>query len=180
MAGSGHYRSPMTRRPATAVTPVDLGAATNRELATRIGHSWVEMRRGASATALRDWLFGTMDDPIDYAQMDVLDLLARRTHWRMSDLADALRVDPSTATRAVHRLVNAGLAERRPSNDDGRVVHVVITPAGQAAHDVVRRRREQLMAYLLGAFDPLERQQMATFFERWVVTIDAFVADLPD
>ena len=49
--------------------------------------------------------------------MDTLDLLVQQPAWRMSELAEALRVDPSTATRAVQRLVRAGLADRRSRAD---------------------------------------------------------------
>lgn len=67
----------------------------------------------------------------------------------MSELADALRVEPSTATRAVQRLVNAGLAERRPSNDDGRVVQVEITEAGREVFEAVAARRAGLLTFIL-------------------------------
>ena len=80
--------------------------------------------------ALRDSLFGTGADALEQGQMDTLDLLATQASWRMSDLAEALRVDPSTATRAMQRLVNVGLACRKPSDDDGRVVMAAITAAG--------------------------------------------------
>lgn len=159
------------------VTPVDLAEGNNGELAARIGWAWVAIRRGASATALRDWLFGTGADAMDQGQMDTLDLLARAPHWRMGDLAEALRVDPSTATRAVQRLVGAGLAERRASDDDGRVVEVVITDAGRAQHTVARQRRAQLIAYLLGSFRPEDRERVAEFFEHWVTAIDNFVVE---
>ena len=65
--------------------------------------------------ALRDHLFGAGEDALEPGQVDTLDLLVQQPAWRMTDLADALRVDPSTATRAVQRLVRAGLAERGQS-----------------------------------------------------------------
>jgi len=43
--------------------------------------------------------------------MDALDLLTRRER-PMKELAARLRVEPSTATRAVQRLEHDGLAER--------------------------------------------------------------------
>lgn len=168
---------PMSGSPVVRVTPVDLTEGNNGELAARIGWAWVAIRRGASATVLRDWLFGTNVDAMDQGQMDTLDLLAREPRWRMGDLAEALRVDPSTATRAVQRLVGAGFAERRASEEDGRVVHVVITEAGRAQHTVARQRRAHLLAYLLGSFEPQDRERVAEFFEHWVVAIDNFVAE---
>ncbi|MEY4230770.1 MAG: hypothetical protein RLZZ362_1619 [Actinomycetota bacterium] len=125
---------------------------------------------------LRDHLFGTGGDALDQGQMDTLDALAQRDTWRMSELADALRVDPSTATRAVQRLVNAGLATRNPCDDDGRVVRVTVAAAGTARHAEVAERRAQLMAHVLGAFTPTERAELADLLERLVGAVDHFLA----
>ena len=127
-------------------------------------------------SALRDHLFGTGDDALEQGQMDTLDLLAQQPSWRMSELADALRVDPSTATRAVQRLVRAGLASRSASDDDGRVVMVTITTAGITRHAEVAERRGRLMAHLMGAYAPDERVQLADMLERFVAAIDRFVS----
>ena len=108
--------------------------------------------------------------------MDTLDLLATRSKWRMSDLAEALRVDPSTATRAVQRLENAGLADRSPCDEDGRVVMVRITRAGRSRHAEVAVRRAEVMRHILGAYTPEERPVMAEMLERFVASIDGFVA----
>ncbi|HEY0520386.1 MAG TPA: MarR family transcriptional regulator, partial [Ilumatobacteraceae bacterium] len=122
---------------------VDLHEREMYELAVRIGASWVHIRRGAAMGALRDYLLGTGDEALEQGQMDSLDLLARQPLWRMSDLAEALRVDPSTATRAVQRLVGSGLATRSSNGDDGRVVMVEITDAGRSRHADVNVRRGQ-------------------------------------
>jgi len=129
-------------------------------------------------SAVRDHLFGSGDTALEQGQMDTLDLLAKQRSWRMSDLADALRVDPSTATRAVQRLVNAGLADRRASDEDGRVVMVEITPAGCRRHAAVALKRAELMRHLLGAFDPDERVLLADLLERFVGAVDDFASEV--
>jgi DNA-binding MarR family transcriptional regulator len=157
---------------------VDLHQREMYNLAVRIGTSWVQIRRGASLGSLRDFLLGTGDDALEQGQMDSLDLLARQLSWRMSDLAEALRVDPSTATRAVQRLVGAGLAIRTPNDDDGRVVMVEITEAGRDRHADVNVRRGQLMTHMLAAFAPSERPVLAEMLERFVHAVDQFVGTL--
>ncbi len=159
---------------------VDLHQRDMYELAVRIGASWVQIRRGAAMGALRDYLLGTGDEALEQGQMDSLDLLARQPSWRMSDLAEALRIDPSTATRAVQRLVISGLAARSPHDDDGRVVMVEITDAGRARHADVNARRGQLMAHMLGAFAPEERPILADMLERFVSAVDEFVDQRAD
>jgi DNA-binding MarR family transcriptional regulator len=158
--------------------PVDLHDPDQLELAVRIGLAWIELRRGASMSALRDHLFGTGDDALEQGQMDTLDLLAKQPTWRMTDLAEALRVDPSSATRAVQRLVRSGLAERLPCEDDARVVRVAVTPAGTRRHAEVDARRGEVMSHLLGAYTPDERVRLADMLERFIASVDGFVAGL--
>jgi DNA-binding MarR family transcriptional regulator len=146
------------------------------ELAVRIGLAWRAMRRGASASGLLDWLYGDGEESIEQGQMDTLDLLFTRASWRMSDLAEALRIDPSTVTRAVQRLEKLGLAERRPSKEDGRVVEVMITEAGITTHREVAERRSELMTHILRAYRGRELPVVADILERFVLAVDDFVA----
>lgn len=164
----------MTRR-----YPVDLDNPDQRDLAVQIGLAWIALRRGAAMGPLRDYLFGTGDDALEQGQMDTLDLLAHTPSMRMAELAERLRVDPSTATRAVQRLVNDGLACRATCDGDGRVVLVSITPAGIARHAEVAERRAELMRHLMGAFSPGDRAALAALLHRFVGAIDEFVAALP-
>jgi DNA-binding MarR family transcriptional regulator len=161
--------------PVSVIGLVDLAQPDQYQLAVRIGLAWIEIRRGAAMGALRDLLLGTGDDALEQGQMDTLDLLADRRGWRMGDLADALRVDPSSATRAVQRLVNDGLADRRASDDDGRVVLVFITDGGRRRHAEVAARRGDMMKHLLGAFEPHERPLLAELLERFVASVDDYV-----
>ncbi len=126
--------------------------------------------------SLRDYMFGGGEHALEQGQMDTLDLLAQQASWRMSELAEALRVDPSTATRAAQRLIGAGLAVRTPSDDDGRVVMLSITPAGRALHGFVAHRRAEVLVHVLAAFEPDERPVLAAMLERFVAAIDDFVA----
>ena len=158
---------------------VDLHQREMYDLAVRIGTAWVQIRRGAAMGALRDYLLGSGDEALEQGQMDSLDLLARQASWRMSDLAEALRIDPSTATRAVQRLVSSGLASRSSHDDDGRVVMVEITDAGRSRHGEVNARRGQLMSHMLSAFAPTERSVLADMLERFVSAVDEFVDSLP-
>ena len=130
--------------------------------------------------AVRDYFYVAEEDSIEPGQMDTLDLLVQRPAWRMSELAEALRVDPSTATRAVHRLVRSGLASRGSGTEDGRVVMVSITDDGRQLHSAISRRRRRSMARMLGEFELEERRELAELLERFVLALDHLAADLPD
>ena len=161
--------------PASGSSVVDFRNRTDREHARRIGRAWIELRRGAGASALRAYLFGR-EKPLEQGQMDALDLLARRNDRPMKELAARLRVDPSTATRAVQRLEADGLVERYASADDGRVVLVRITDEGTRRHDDVAARRSTAMMHILSEFDPHERAQLADLLDRFVESVDTVMS----
>jgi len=145
----------------------------------RIARAWRELRRGASGAVLRAHLLGPDGPPLEQAQLDALEILAGEPGvWRMSEFADALRVDPSTATRAVTRLERHGLAERRASEIDRRIVTVRATAAGRRTVEHVSRLRTTGMERLLEQFDAAEREQFADLLERFVTSIDELVAEL--
>ncbi len=145
------------------------------EVDRRIGLAWRELRRGASMTVLREQFLGTGDEALEPGQMDTLDILLSAESWRMGDLADALRVDPSTATRAVERLTRIQLAERLPDPDDKRVVLVRATDAGRRRHDEAFGRWKQVLHDILGEFDEPERGELARYLERLVLALDRVV-----
>lgn len=84
------------------------------------------------------------------AQYRVLIELAARGPQRLADLATALGVDRSTATRMCDRLVRKRLVDRRRTNDDRRGVRVSLTTAGGELVAEVSRRRRAEIAMILG------------------------------
>ena len=116
---------------------------------------------------------------MEQAQLDGLEILAAEPDGRrMSEFADAMRVDPSTATRAVDRLERMGLAERVPHPNDRRVITVRATPLGTRTVKRVMRRRAGGMERLLEGFDDHQREDFAEQLETFVDAIDRLVAEL--
>lgn len=145
----------------------------------RIALAWRELRRGASGAVLRTHLLGPAGPPLEQAQLDALEILASDpSGWRMSEFADALRVDPSTATRAITRLERHGLAERSAQEADRRIVTARATATGRRMMTRVGHLRAAGMQRLLEPFDPSEREQFAEYLERFVESIDDLVAEL--
>ena len=156
----------------------DLDDPAQREVALRIGRSWRDLRRGASMSVLVDYFFGVGEDALESGQMDTLDVLVQQPAWRMGDLAEALRVDPSTATRAVQRLERVGLAARCVNPSDRRVVMVSATDHGRHRHSEAHMRRQTVMRSIMSAYEPAEREQLAAYLERFVDALDDAVAKI--
>ena len=92
----------------------------------------------------------------------------------MSELADALRIDNSSATRAVSRLVESGLARREASPGDARGVFVSPTDSGVERYKKISARWGAAMREMLLEFDPVEQHELASLLERLVVALDRF------
>ncbi len=87
----------------------------------------------------------TVADDVTLAQYRVLIELASRGPQRVADLATALTVDRSTATRMCDRLVRKRLVARRRATDDRRAVRISLTSSGaQLVTDVSDRRRAEI------------------------------------
>jgi len=68
---------------------------------------------------------------------------------RLADLADALGVSPSTATRMCDRLVRKGLITRTRDELDRREVNLEVTASGRTTvMDVISHRRSEVCALL--------------------------------
>jgi DNA-binding MarR family transcriptional regulator len=154
-------------------SPNDPSDDFDLEVVGRIGRAWREIRRGATASTVRDAIYGIGGSAIEPGQMDALDLLVTVESCRMGDLADHLRVDPSTATRAVQRLVKDDLAQRVEFEGDGRVVSIAATERGRRIHGEVAARRRAIILEVMSKFSPEERNQLANMFERFTAAVDA-------
>jgi len=153
-------------------TQTDLTNDLDLEVAGRIGRAWRDIRRASTAGPIRDAIFGVGGSAIEPGQMDALDLLITVDSCRMGDLAEHLRIDPSTATRAVQRLMKDGLAERVQQPGDGRVVHIAISERGRRIHGEVSQRRRQIMLDIMAKFEEDERFVLADLFERFTQAVD--------
>lgn len=148
------------------------------EAQVRIAVAMRELRRGAAMQAFRDRLYGAAPVVLDIGQQDALEVVLALGEARMGDVAAALRVDPSTATRAVARLEAAGLVERRRSDADARAVVVGPTAAGTRLHEAIRGTARAAFVELFDRFTAGEQALLADLLDRLVEGLDD-VAGLP-
>src|SRR5690349_23796816 len=86
-----------------------------------------------------------VDGDVTVPQFRTLVVLAVRGPQRSVDIAEELRVNPSTGTRMLDRLIRKGLVRRTRSATDRRVVQVRLTPTGRnVVEQVLTLRRAEL------------------------------------
>jgi DNA-binding MarR family transcriptional regulator len=92
-----------------------------------------------------------LDVDVTLSQYRTLLVLASHGPIRTVDLAAALQVHPSTATRACDRLVGKGLVVRHHGEADRRVAWLRLTDAGKDLVGAVTRQRTAEISQLVRA-----------------------------
>ena len=119
---------------------------------------------------------GAAAEDTTIAQYRALVVLASRGPQRMTDLAAALAVTPSTAGRMCDRLVRKGLIRRHRARADRRAVQVSVTAAGREVVDQATARRRALIAGILGRLPAAEQSAVAAALE----SFSAAAGEIPD
>ncbi len=90
-----------------------------------------------------------VEDEVSLSQLRVLVMIASRPSMNLGGIAMGLGVHPSNATRAVDRLVGAGLLDRRDDPTDRRNLQLDLTAAGHALVERVMDDRRSAIASIL-------------------------------
>lgn len=104
----------------------------------------------------------------------VLGVLAADGSTSVNAIADALRLDPSTVTRQVLAMEQAGHVLRSTHPGDGRVTLVEPTDAGLAALAETRDVRARLYGEILEAWPAGDRADLARLLTRLNADVDTW------
>jgi DNA-binding MarR family transcriptional regulator len=101
-----------------------------------------------------------VEDVVTLPQLRVLVMVASRTAPNLNAVANGLGVHPSNATRAVDRLVSAGLLNRRDDPTDRRNLVLELTSRGRDLVGEVMDRRRAAVAAILDRMPPGRRRSL--------------------
>jgi DNA-binding MarR family transcriptional regulator len=103
---------------------------------------------------------------LSVAQCYTLDAIGTQGQLTLNELAEALYITPSTASRTVEELVRKGLVERRQDPADRRAVRLLLAPAGEAFYQALRRHLIQRQLAILEQIDPRSRRSALTALQK--------------
>jgi DNA-binding MarR family transcriptional regulator len=83
----------------------------------------------------------------------------------MGDLADRLRLSPSTVTGLVDELVLRGLVERLEDAEDRRIVRVALTGTGRRHRDQHKRVQQQRLGRVFAALSDEDLRRIESALE---------------
>ena len=118
------------------------------------------LRASRALVAVAARSLASVAEDVTLPQYRFLVELASRGPQRLADLAAALGVDRSTATRMCDRLVRKRLVTRRRAQQDRRVVRVSLTAAGAELVAEVSRRRRVEIAAIVGRMPASHRDRV--------------------
>jgi DNA-binding MarR family transcriptional regulator len=140
------------------------------EVRMRIAIAWRDLRRLKPQR---------LSEPVPQGQLDTMDVMSQLGPCSMVELSNGLRIDASTATRAVDRLVETGMANRRRSDEDARTVMVELTADGRDLERRLTAERLTQMDAILGELTGAERKQLLASLERLLAAADTVTSKDP-
>jgi DNA-binding MarR family transcriptional regulator len=87
---------------------------------------------------------------------------------RVSEIAEAVSINPTTISRHLTALEASGLVKRSSSDADGRAAVVELTPAGKQTMCELRAARTRIFASLLADFDDTDLERFGQYLNRLV------------
>ena len=132
----------------------------------RLDVAFLRLRRLWESPVLRRRFVAAMGQTVDPGVLRTLRAVASGTECGVRDVAAAVDVEPSTASRLVDAAVSAGYLERSTSTHDRRRSVLQVTAAGD---DVLQRAlhiREQLLSELTSDWSDGDVEHLATLLER--------------
>lgn len=96
----------------------------------------------------------------------------------INDIARAMRVDQSRASRLVSTLVRHGLVERRVSPDDARRARVVRTARGSEMLEEVAQLRNTLISHVIADWEDEDCERFSKLLTRFLDAFDAGLSSL--
>lgn len=101
-----------------------------------------------------------VDDTITIPQFRLLVVLHARGPVKLTAIAEALAVNPSTATRMVERLVTTKMVSREPHPTSRRELVVDLTERGRGVVLEVMRRRSTQISRIVAQMTPTARRNL--------------------
>jgi DNA-binding MarR family transcriptional regulator len=117
---------------------------------------------------------------LDRSAYGIMCRLADQGAQRLGSLAQAFGLDPSTITRQVQSLENAGLVNRHTDPKDRRASLLDLTAEGHEALATTRAHRREWLRAALDDWPKEDREDFGRLLEKFNLSIDKLVQDHPE
>lgn len=172
MCGTHIFMLPSST-PTPPPGPSEAAVAPDHAALDRLDDALVEVRRVLQRPGYRRAVLGELAGTVGLGTVRLLRLVERAPEApTIGAVAEALVIDPSTASRLVERAAEAGLLERRACSDDGRRARLHLTGQGSAVLDVVSARRRAIVARAVQDWEEQDVDTLQGLLERLLAGFD--------
>ncbi|MBD2893845.1 MarR family transcriptional regulator [Spirillospora sp. NPDC000708] len=138
-----------------------------------VERNMVKLRRGMSRQRLGRAAIRDHNLPVDVQVLHVVDVVDEGPdepgqEMSVGLVATRLGVDASRGSRIVAEAVKSGYVRRVASQEDGRRIHLELTPAGRSVVEATRRTRQEHFAKAMRDWSDTERAEFARLLARFV------------
>ncbi|GAA0227243.1 MarR family transcriptional regulator [Actinomadura nitritigenes] len=138
-----------------------------------VERNMVKLRRGMSRQRLGRAAIRDHNLPVDVQVLHVVDVVDEGPDGPGQEMsvglvATRLGVDASRGSRIVAEAVKSGYVRRVASQEDGRRIHLELTPAGRSVVAATRRTRQEHFAKAMRDWSDGERAEFARLLARFV------------
>lgn len=124
-------------------------------------------------TAVVARTLAAVEETVSVPQFRVLVMLRYEGNLNLRAIADGLGVNPSNASRACDKLVNADLITRIDSAQDRRNVSIGLTPRGRRLVDSLMQARAELLGQAVAEMQPAQRRKLAAGLVAFLAGVEA-------
>ncbi len=103
---------------------------------------------------------------ITYNDMHIIEAIGLKQPKKMSEIAKIMSVTTGTFTKAVNALEKKGYVQRQRSEQDKRVVYMMLTEQGILAYKHHERFHQDMIAFILDHVSEAESQVLRQALER--------------
>lgn len=155
----------------------DMATSSRSALTSRVEEQLLALILRANRARIYGELLRSVAVELEPALYPVLSAIGALGPVRLSEVAAAVGIDPTTASRHVAALERRGLVARAADASDGRALAVALSESGTAAIAQLRRARKTVFKQLLRDFDDREIAQLAGYLERLAAAFTATGAE---
>ena len=109
---------------------------------------------------------GGLGSAVSITEIHIIEKIGDREPVRMSEVARSSGVTLATLTVACDKLVDKGLVRRVRSQEDRRVVNIMLTDKGRAAYEYHKDFHERMIASLVDTLSPEQTALLAQSLEK--------------
>lgn len=144
-----------------------------------IGQSMSRMRVITGRRLIARLAIEKVAPDLELTHLDVLESVNRASESgevTVGTIAEAMRIDPSRASRIVADMVGRGVLERAASQQDARRILVVITPFGQRLLGELKTQKLAIIKDVVSDWSAADAKAFGDLFDRYMTGFERVFA----